>query len=203
VALTTQREIDGLAKRIRHAYCARGMYWNDGCSTTRVWTAAALVLSQIHGDHPEIPMDPELFVASQSFDSGVVDAWSDLASPAAGEAYRKRVRGIVRQLERELRREIDHAERLIRNGRPVRGVLCVRDARLSPLGRYIVARRAVRLDLAAQFEADVVAQHRSCPLYRSACLAFLPAEQYPVDESRLDSESKANAGVRSMIASLN
>ncbi|WP_076345853.1 hypothetical protein [Paludisphaera borealis] len=179
------------------------MNWNDGCSTARVWTAAALVLSQVHRDHPEVPMDPELFVAAQSFDSGVVDAWSDLASPAAADAYRKRVRGIVRQLERELRREIDHAERLIRNGRPVRGVLCDRDARLSPLGRYIVARRAVRLDLAAQFETDVFAQHRSCPLYRSACLAFLPAEQYPVDETLSNTELKANAVVRTMSASLN
>ena len=76
MAPTTQREIDGLARRIRHAYRARGMHWNDGCSTARVWTAAALVLLQIHDEHPEIPMDPELFVASQALDTGVVDAWS-------------------------------------------------------------------------------------------------------------------------------
>jgi hypothetical protein len=179
------------------------MHWNEGCSTMRVWTAAALVLSQIHGDHPEIPMDPELFVASQSFDAGASDVWSKLTSPAAGEAYRKRVRRIIRQLERELGREVEYAERRIAGGRSIPDVLCGRDARLSSLGRYIVARKARRLDLASRFQADVLAQHRCCPLYRSAFLAFLPAEQYPVDEAERSFELKTPLVPRSAIASLN
>jgi hypothetical protein len=207
VALTTQQEIDGLAKRIRHAYHARGMKWNDGCSTTRVWTAAALVLSQIHEDHPEIPVDPELFVASQSLDSNIADAWRDLTSETAVESYRKRVGAIIRQLERELRREVKHAERQLRSGRPISNVLYDEDARLSPLGRYIVARRAVQPELAARFKFEAVVQHRCCPLYRSACLAFLPAEHYPVDESHPEYEltlrANADAPVHSLVASRN
>jgi hypothetical protein len=179
------------------------MHWNDGCSTARVWTAAALVLLQIHDDHPEIPTDPEFFVASQTLDAGVVDAWSDLASPAAGEAYRRRVRETVGRLERELRREIEHAGRRIRGGRPIREVLCGGDPRLSPLSRYIVARRAGRADLAASFVAGVRAQHRSCPLYRSASLAFLPADEYPTNDLRPEADPTLHSAARKMIASLN
>jgi hypothetical protein len=178
------------------------MYWNDGCSTMRVWTVAAQVLTQVHDDYPEVPIDPELFVASQPLNLRGSDVWRDLTSPAAAESYRKRVRGIVRLLERELKREVRRAERLIRDGRPIHDALCARDSRLSALGRYIVAWRSGRLDLQARFEDDVVAQHRSCPLYRSACLAFLPAEYYPVDESRLV-ESPRGAFVRVLKVSLN
>jgi len=179
------------------------MHWNDGCSTARVWTAAALVLLQIHDEHPEIPMDPELFVASQALDTGVVDAWSDLASPSAGEAYRRRVREIVRRLERELGREVERAERLARDGRPIGNVLCGGDSRLSPLGRYIVANRAGRADLAAALLTDVRAQHLSCPLYRSACLAFLPADQYPTIDPHQEVEPTMPSTARKRIASLN
>lgn len=203
MALTTQREIDGLARRIRQSYHARGMAWNDGCSTMRVWTAAAQLLAHVHGEDPAIPMDPELFVASQSLRPGVGDAWGDLTSAAAGEAYRKTVRGIVRQLERELNREITHAERLITRGRPVHEVLGEQDARLSSLGRYIVAVRAGRPDLAVEFQDGVLLQHRSCPLYRPASLAFLAAEHYPAAESQLTSEPKTSPVVRAMSASLN
>lgn len=203
MAPTTQREIDGLARRIRHAYRARGMHWNDGCSTGRAWTAAALVLLQIHDEHPEVPMDPELFVASQALDTSVVDVWRDLASPAAGEAYLRRVTEIVCLLEHELRREIERAERLARSGRPLRKVLCGSDSKLSPLGRYIVARRAGRATLAVTFLGDVRAQHRSCPLYRSACLAFLPADQYPAVDPLPEAEPTLHSAARRMLASLN
>mgnify|MGYP006876300269 CR=1 FL=1 len=203
VSLTTQHEIDGLARRIRQSYHARGMEWNDGCSTMRVWTAAAQLLAQVHGEDPAIPMDPELFVASQSLRPGLGDAWGDLTSAAAGEAYRKRVRGIVRQLERELNREITHAERLIMRGRPIHEVLGGDDVRLSALGRYIVAVRAGRPDLAVLLQEGAVLQHRSCPLYRSASLAFLAAEHYPAAESRLTTEPRTSSVVRAMIASLN
>lgn len=179
------------------------MEWNDGCSTMRVWTASAQLLAQLHGDDPAIPLDPELFVASQALTPGFGDAWGDLTSAAAGESYRTRVRGIVRQLERELTREIRYAERLIAKGRPIREVLRNVDARLSSLGCYLVAARAGRLDLAVEFEAGVFLQHRSCPLYRSACLAFLPADHYPVADSPPRDEYKAPPVVRAMIASLN
>ena len=71
------------------------------------------------------------------------------------------------------------------------------------LGRYIVARRAGRADLAAAFVADVRAQHGSCPLYRSACLAFLPADQYPAADLRPEADPTLHPAARKMIASLN
>ncbi len=169
----------------------------------RVWTAAAQLLVQLHGEDPAIPIDPELFVASQSLKPGVGDAWSDLTSAAAGEAYRRRVRGIVRQLERELRREITRAERSILSGRPIDEVLGERDARLSALGRYLVAARAGRMDLAVKFEEGAAAQHRSCPLYRPASLAFLPADRYPAADGRPIIDHRPSPVVRAMIASLN
>lgn len=203
MALTTQSEIDGLARRIRHAYHARGKHWHAGCSTTRVWTAAALVLTQLHHDHPEIPMDPELFVAAQALDGKVHDVWEELASEAAGRAYHDRVWRIVRRLERELRREIDRTERLIHRGRPIEEVLGRRDARISALGRFIVACRAGRRDLADGCELDALVQHRSCPLYRPASLVFLRAEDYPDDDAQAEISRKSASVARTLAVSLN
>jgi hypothetical protein len=180
VPLASRHEIDRLAGRIRNAYLRRGGRWNGGCSTDRLWEAAALVVIQCHDENPEIPIDPELFVISQS----ITDPWSDLASPRAAERYRKQVATIVRSLKVELGREIRQAEEMIRRGRSISDVVGGRNAKLSPLGRYIVARRAFRPDLADDWSRRARIQHESCPLYRSACCEFLPVEAYPnLDES--------------------
>jgi hypothetical protein len=179
VVLASQDELDRLASRIRVAYDRRGARWNDGRSTPRVWAAAAMTLWQCHVDDPAVPIDPELFVASQRFSPAEADPWSDLASPRAGEAYRVRVRRIVRQLSSELGREIRLAERLVQEGRPLGAVLCDRNSRISPMGRYIVARRASRPDLAERWNRDAFVQHECCPLYRNASIEYLSAEEYP------------------------
>ncbi|WP_165251606.1 hypothetical protein [Paludisphaera soli] len=179
MSLASQEELDRLAGRIRVAYDRRGVRWNDGRSTSRVWTAAAMTLWQCHVDDPAVPIDPELFVASQRFRPAEADPWTDLASARAAEAYRVRVRRIVRQLRSELGREIRLAERLVLQGRSLGTVLCDRNSRLSPMGRYIVARRAARPDLAERWHHDAFVQHECCPLYRHASLEYLSNEEYP------------------------
>lgn len=175
----TQIEIDHLAERIERAYERRGARWSAACSTPRVWASAAKALWQCSLDEPGFPVDPELYVAAQRVDPDSSDPWADLASPRAVERYRRRIRTIIRQLRAELLREIRRAERSIRLGRPTGDVLASRNPRLSPLGRYIVARRALRADLAERWSREAFDQHRSCPLYRNACLDFLSLDEYP------------------------
>jgi len=175
VSLASRHEIERLAGRIRSACRRRGFQWRHGCSTTRVWEAAALVLIECHAENPEIPIDPELFVASQT----LTDPWTDLASPLAGDRYRRQVTAIIRRLRTELAGEIRRAEGMIQRGRSIGDVVSGSNPKISPLGRYIMARRALRPDLADEWCRDALAQHESCPLYRSACCEFLPSEDYP------------------------
>lgn len=177
----SQTEIDLLAGRIERAYERRGARWNAACSTGRVWASAARALCQCRHQDPEFPVDPELYVAAQGVDPESSDPWSDLASPQAVERYRRRIRSIIRQLRSELLREIRLAERSIRLGRSPSDVLADRTSRLSPLGRYIVARRARRPDLAERWSREALEQHRSCPLYRNASIELLPLDEYPCE----------------------
>lgn len=179
MTFVSQHEIDQLAGRIERAYERRGGHWNASCSTSRVWTAVARILVQCRLDDPATPVDPELYVASQDIDPDSTDPWTDLASPRAVERYRRQVRAIIRQLRSELEREVRKAERSIRRGRPTAEVLGDRGAGLSPLGRYIAAHRAGRVDLAERWSPEALIQHRGCPLYREACAGLLPADEYP------------------------
>src|SRR3954454_19080249 len=122
--------------------------WYQGCSTSRVWSSAALVLWQVHCEDPDIPLDPELFVASQPYSDAVVDPWRTLAVTEAGSRYRRRVRKIVRLLRAELKREIHKVEREVRDGVGLSSVLLANSPRFSPLGLYICALRFGRPDLA-------------------------------------------------------
>lgn len=193
--LPTQRELDTLASRIEAAYRLRQPHWQSGCSTARVWFAAAHRLWQTHQVDPlRVPLDPELFVASQPVTSRLADPWSDLTQPEAGSRYRRQVRHIVRLLKAELRREVRRAERSIRARNGVKSVVALKKQGVSPLGMYIVARRGGFSDLAQSFLSAAVLQHRSCPLYRAATLAFLPADCYPADE--IEVESQCEIGLR-------
>jgi hypothetical protein len=178
--LPTHEVLDQLAGRIEQAYALRKPRWFRGCSTSRVWYTAGLRLWEAHaGDPDRIPLDPELFVASQPISTPLSAPWTEIAHPESGRRYRSAVRRIVRQLRLELRRELIAAGRSIREGREIESVLGRKNGRLSSLGAYILARRAGRDDLAERFAAGAAAQHRSCPLYRTASLAFIPAEFYP------------------------
>ena len=180
LSLHTLRE---LADRIEQAYARRRPGRRLAFADPRVWTAAAATLLQAHCDDPErVPLDPELYVAAQSRLTSFDDPWMELASDASARRYHRRVRRIVRGLREELRAEVQWAERRIRRGESIRTVLTSRGRRLSPLGRFIVASRAGRPELADRFEASARAQHYSCPLYRHASLGLLPAAvAYPFD----------------------
>jgi hypothetical protein len=180
--IPNQAVIDDLACRIETAYRLRCPLWWGGCTTERVWDQAALYLWQAHAEALEtIPLDAELFVASQEISARFANPWFDLARPEAIERYQLRVDQIVRRLRAELKKEISRAERAIRRGRAVDKVLTLRNRRLSPLGCYITALRLDRADLAESFTEAAALQHQACPLYRPASSALLDPEQYRFD----------------------
>ena len=177
--LPTQEMLDHLADRIEQAFCLRQCNWMRGCSTPRVWSAAATILWQVHSNNPEIPLDPELFVASQAITAPFGDPWASLARAEAGQRYRQNVRRIIRRLRSELRREVCRAENELRQGRGLRALIRSHNPRISPLGLYITAQRAGRADLARRLRPAAIEQHNCCPLYRPASLALIPAALYP------------------------
>jgi hypothetical protein len=175
--------IDLLAVRVEQAYGLRVRSWWRGCSTSRVWHAAALRLWEAHAeDQGCVPLDAELFVASQPISISLPDPWTELTHHDSSKRYRLSVKRIVRRLRAELRREVLGGERSIEQGETVEWVLGGKSRRLSALGSYILASRAGRDDLAQPFAAAAAAQHQSCPLYRLASMSLLAAEHYP-DES--------------------
>lgn len=200
--LPTQECIDSLGARIEQAFTLRCSEWYRGCSTPRIWTAAAAILWQTHEEDADIPLDPELFVASQGIAAHFADPWSTLAHPDAGRRYRRRVHRIVRRLRAELRREIKRAEGMVREGRGLANLMRGRDRSLSPLGLYITAHRAGRPDLADQVSQGAVRQHQSCPLYRLASGPLLAAELYPEADSTKSSQVVEVAHVSSREAVL-
>jgi hypothetical protein len=193
--LPTQEQLQALAARIEEAYALRRPRWWRGCSTARVWFAAANRLWEAHLHDPlRVPLDPELFVSSQPISVPLADPWSELAERAARIRYRAKVREVIKLLTTELKREVRRAERSIREGEGIRSVVSRDNPRLSPLGCYIVAQRAGRSDLAELVQPAAASQQRSCPLYRTASLAFLPAECALAENADVDPEY--DAGVR-------
>jgi len=169
-----------------------------------VWDRAALYLWEAHAEAPaSVPLDAELYVASQDISSRFANPWFDLARSEATRRYRSRVKLIVRQLRAELKKEVRRAERAIRQGDAIHKVLKPgARRRLSPLGCYITALRADRADLAERFTGAAALQHQSCPLYRLASSALIPAEYYLFDRFPLAPRARdASAGV--LIPTLN
>jgi hypothetical protein len=202
--LPTQELIDHLAGRIENAYALRRPRWWQGCSTPRVWDAAAHRLWQVHEENPGlIPVDPELYVASQSISGQFSDPWVELAGPKAGRRYRSRVYRIIEVLRSGLKKEVRLAERAIQKGQEISSVLKIKQGRLSHLGCYIVARRAGRIDLAVRFAAAATEQQQFCPLYRPACLALIPSGLQPVGSSALGHRSEVAGLVASVLSPLN
>ena len=179
--LPSQVVLGKLSRRIEQAYGLRRPDWRGGCSTSRLWSAAAERLWAVHAASPAvIPLDAELFVASQPIAAPFTDPWSELTEPDAARRYRSQIRRIVRRLRVELKREVFRAETSIACGREIQPVLNAA-GRISPLACFIVAKRAGRDDLASHFAAGAVAQHRACPLYRIASLTLLPSHLYPTE----------------------
>lgn len=178
----TQTAIDILAKRIEQAYALRQPRWYSGCSAPGVWMAAAAMLYRVHREDPSIPLDPELYVASQSVAATLPDPWAEIAQSSSARRYRRRVRRIIWTLRCELRAEIRLARRKIDRGGNIAKVLLSKNELLSPLSRFIVARKAGRDDLAERLRPEAEDQHRICPLYRQASCVLLPSAFYPVPD---------------------
>jgi hypothetical protein len=188
--LPTHQMVDLLAVRVEQAYGLRVRRWWRGCSTSRVWHAAALRLWEAHAHDPEcVPLDAELFVASQPISVSLPDPWTELTHHDAAKRFRMSVKRIIRRLRTELRREVVRGERSIEQGEKVETMLGRTTRRLSAMGSYILAIRAGRDDLAERFAAAAAAQHQSCPLYRLASISLLPVDLYP-DESLADDAAR-------------
>jgi hypothetical protein len=185
--LATQATLEGLAERIERAYRLRRAGYR-GYSSVGVWSTAAALLVQLHQADPRLPVDPELYVAVQPAGETFDDPWVALTEAAAVGRYRSQVRAMIRTLRAELLAEIRHTEQRVAAGHPLGTVLLAPSQRLSPLGRYIMARRAGCIGLSERFREGAAEQHRSCPLYRAASLDLIPPEHYPVAERSVDEE---------------
>lgn len=185
--------IDALADRIERAYLRSQPCWHPGCSAPGVWRAAATFLLEAHRIDRWAPLDPELYVAAQKV-KPLVDPWAELAQQVSVERYLAHVLWIVTTLRSEIQQEVARAETRVREGHGLDAVVLAEDPLHSALGRFIVAARAGRDDLVQQVRGDAIRQHRACPLYRYACLAFLPPGSYPA--SSADLVSQAPGGVR-------
>ena len=171
--------MDDLAVRIERAYALRRpglrqLAW----AHPRVWSAAAALLAELNGTDPTIPADPELFVAAQPA-TAEADPWCELIGEAPARRYRRRVRQIVRRLRAELRGEVALAESRLALGLPARAVSRREVGSSPPLARLIVAHRLGQPELGTPWKPKAAEQHRSCPLYRQACLGLLPELDYP------------------------
>lgn len=180
--LITPRAIEKVADRIERAYAHRNPQGIVCPPDSRLWEVVARALVEAHRATPWLPLDPELFVASQPLASPLTDPWENLAPARAIRRYRRRILQIARGLRRELRAEIRQAEMQLGQGRSLESVLRRRHRGLSPLGRYLIACRAGQPDLAAKFRDPACEQHAACPLYRLACRRLIPPEAYPVLE---------------------
>ncbi len=168
-----------IARRIERAYLRRRPEWRAASIDGHLWTAAARVLLKVGAEQNDIPIDPELFVASQIRAGLTSDPWMDLTQPKAGRRYVAQVRRIVSNLEMELNEEIARVEDAVLDGRSPEMVLLSSNLRLTPLGRYLAATRLGRPDLALPLLADAHEQMRICPLYRAAISDLIAPEDYP------------------------
>jgi hypothetical protein len=205
VLFPSQVVVDGLSSRIQEAYGLRQPDWRGACSTARVWNAAAERLWTAHAADPaRVPLDAELFVASQPIGVPFADPWSELTQPESARRYRSTLRRIIRRLRHELKREVARTERLITRGRDICELL-EKGKRISPLGCFIVAVRAGRAELANRFTAAAAAQHRACPLFREASDALLATDLYPAEAHYTPHavEPDLNPRVERLLLSLN
>ena len=201
--LLPPRTIAQLAGRIRDAYLRRCPCLDREYAHSGVWSAAAHRLVALHRADPQLPLDPELYVAAQERVGLGQDPWNELARPEAARRYRRLVRRIVRSLRAELRGEVRAAERKLRSGEPLADLLASLSPRFSALSRYAVACRAGRPDLAELFIPAARAQHRACPLYRQASQGLIPEGEYPVFDLVAEWPPLASAAEAPLLCGLN
>jgi hypothetical protein len=170
-----------IARRIERAYLRRRPEWRLASLDRNLWSSAAKVLLKVSANESDIPIDPELFVAAQIRAGLTSDPWMDLTRPRAGRRYVAQVRRMIENLEGELQTEIAQAEDAVLSGRSLEMVLLSTSRRMTALGRYLVAVREDRRDLALQFRDAAHEQMRICPLYNAAIADLIELEDYPAD----------------------
>jgi hypothetical protein len=185
--IRTGDAIDHLAGRIERAYRRRNPRWTSLAPTQGVWNLAAMRLLDASMGGPNIPIDPELFVAVLAPGGTSPNPRVELTQRTSRIRYLKAVRLIIGRLRRELRTELRLAERRIASSKGLEETLDDERELISPLTRYILAFRAGRFDLVLKHRESAQAQHRSCPLYRQASSRFLPDHAYPCSVSEADS----------------
>ncbi len=161
--IITPRAVEQVADRIEKAFRRRHPEWRYAGLDPRLWSSAAAILVDAHRRQSWVPIDPELFVASQT---PARDPWHDL-------------RRIVKSLRGELLREFRSIDTAVLRGASIDAVLSRPSRRLSPLGRYLAACRYGRPDLAEAFREAAHLQHESCPLYREASAGLIGDHDYP------------------------
>ena len=182
--IPTQFHFDQLAGRIEAAYRRRHSKWVGTGLTPGVWTAAAGRLSGITAVSPNLPIDPELYVAVQNYKPFRRDPWRELTQEESARRYRSSVRKIVKQLKAELAGELDWSNQLLNTGRSIDDVITVAKSRVSAITKLALCVRHNREDLAAIVRPDAEAQQLACPLYLFACRNLMPdvTQEVPRDK---------------------
>src|SRR3954447_20500366 len=91
IVLLTPRAIEQVADRIERAYLRRCPQWRHAHLDPRLWAAAAELLVDVNRREAWVPLDPELFVASQVENAPGSDPWIELTRPSSQVRYLSRV----------------------------------------------------------------------------------------------------------------
>lgn len=183
--IATQNNLDQLADRIERAYHLRHPNWLATGLTPGVWTAAAVRLHEVVAAHSFLPVDPELFVAAQSYKTFRRDPWCELTQEGACKAYRSAVRKIIRQLKRELAGELRRATRFLEAQGTLDELVASARSKVSPMIKLMLCHQNDRSDLALHVNSAAEAQHLACPLYRIACKNLIPGDLYPLPNQKI------------------
>lgn len=179
--MTSQKTLDRSAEMIKQAYLRQNSGYSPSSCSSEVWVAAAMRMHQVAEENLGIPVDAELFVASQVYRGFRRDPWTELTQAGASRNYRQAIRKIVGLLEKEISREIRWATRKMESGASLDGLMASAKTKLSPLSKFYFAREFGRSDLADRYRDDARDQHLSCPLYETAFRNLLPSMIYPAD----------------------
>lgn len=140
------------------------------------WIRSAVALLAANRSEPMIPIDPELYVASQ-FENGeraIPEEVEDAVS-----RYKSSVLRTICKLRQELSEELKWLTSASRRGHSVERLIRTHSRRITPLSLYIHAQRMNREDLADRLIGQVLEQHEHCPLYRAASSQWLEDNRYP------------------------
>lgn len=140
------------------------------------WIRSAVALVGANMSDPQIPVDPELYIASQF---GIGEFSMPLDVDEAVERYKSSVLRTICKLREELTEELKWLTSASRRGLSVERLIRTHSRRITPLSLYIHAQRMNREDLADGLISQVLEQHEHCPLYRAASTQWLEEGRYP------------------------